>query len=142
MNKNFVLKGHICYSQDKSTLKVYENSYLVCVDGKSKGVFENLPMEYKELPLKDYGDKLIIPGMIDLHVHAPQYAFRGMCMDLELMDWLNQYTFPEEESLFNFYKSTKKQCNNKSLYFCNTPQRCNCTSYGPNGRNRTCKLCW
>ena len=101
MNKNFVLKGHICYSQDKSTLKVCENSYLVCVDGKSKGVFENLPSEYKDLPLKDYGDKLIIPGMVDLHVHAPQYAFRGMCMDLELMDWLNQYTFPEEEKYTN-----------------------------------------
>ena len=101
MNKSFVLKGHICYSQDKSTLKVFENSYLVCVDGKSKGVFENLPNEYKSLPLKDYGDKLIIPGMVDLHIHAPQYAFRGMCMDLELMDWLNQYTFPEEEKYIN-----------------------------------------
>ena len=43
MNKSFVLKGHICYCQDKSTLKVFENSYLVCVDGKSKGVFETLP---------------------------------------------------------------------------------------------------
>jgi guanine deaminase len=51
--------------------------------------------------LKDYSDKLIIPGMVDLHVHAPQYAFRGMCMDLELMDWLNQYTFPEEEKYTN-----------------------------------------
>lgn len=101
MNKDFVIKGHICYSQDKSTLKVYENSYLVCVNGKSKGIFENLPSEYKYLPLKDYGDKLIIPGMVDLHVHAPQYAFRGMCMDLELMDWLNQYTFPEEEKYTN-----------------------------------------
>ena len=101
MNKSFVLKGHICYSQDKSTLKVFENSYLVCVDGKTKGVFENLPNEYKSLPLKDYGDKLIIPGMVDLHIHAPQYAFRGMCMDLELMDWLNQYTFPEEEKYIN-----------------------------------------
>ncbi|MBQ5877621.1 MAG: amidohydrolase family protein [Treponema sp.] len=101
MNKDFVIKGHICYSQDKSTLKVYESSYLVCVDGKSKGIFENLPSEYKDLPLKDYGDKLIIPGMVDLHVHAPQYAFRGMCMDLELMDWLNQYTFPEEEKYTN-----------------------------------------
>ena len=101
MNKNFVIKGHICYSQDKSTLKVYESSYLVCVNGKSKGIFENLPSEYKDLPLKDYGDKLIIPGMVDLHVHAPQYAFRGMCMDLELMDWLNQYTFPEEEKYTN-----------------------------------------
>ena len=107
MNKNFVLKGHICYSQDKSTIKVYENSYLVCVDGKSKGVFENLPDEYKELPLKDYSDKLIIPGMIDLHVHAPQYAFRGMCMDLELMDWLNQYTFPEEEKYTNLNYAKK-----------------------------------
>ena len=101
MNKNFVIKGHICYSQDKSTLKVYESSYLVCVNGKSKGIFENLPSEYQDLPLKDYGDKLIIPGMVDLHVHAPQYAFRGMCMDLELMDWLNQYTFPEEEKYTN-----------------------------------------
>ena len=101
MNKDFVIKGHICYSQDKSTLKVYESSYLVCVNGKSKGIFENLPSEYKDLPLKDYGDKLIIPGMVDLHVHAPQYAFRGMCMDLELMDWLNQYTFPEEEKYTN-----------------------------------------
>lgn len=101
MNKDFVIKGHICYSQDKSTLKVYENSYLVCVNGKSKGIFENLPSEYQNLPLKDYGDKLIIPGMVDLHVHAPQYAFRGMCMDLELMDWLNQYTFPEEEKYTN-----------------------------------------
>ena len=101
MDKNFVLKGHICYSQDKSTLKVFENSFLVCVDGKSKGVFKTLPEEYKNLPLKDYEDKLIIPGMVDLHVHAPQYAFRGMCMDLELMDWLNQYTFPEEEKYTN-----------------------------------------
>ena len=101
MDKNFVLKGHICYSQDKSTLKVFEDSFLVCVDGKSKGVFKTLPEEYKNLPLKDYEDKLIIPGMVDLHVHAPQYAFRGMCMDLELMDWLNQYTFPEEEKYTN-----------------------------------------
>ena len=101
MDKNFVLKGHICYSQDKSTLKVFEDSFLVCVEGKSKGVFKTLPEEYKNLPLKDYEDKLIIPGMVDLHVHAPQYAFRGMCMDLELMDWLNQYTFPEEEKYTN-----------------------------------------
>lgn len=42
------------------------------------------------------GDQLIIPGMNDLHLHAPQYAFHGMYMDLELLEWLNQVTFPEE----------------------------------------------
>lgn len=39
---------------------------------------------------------LIIPGMVDLHIHAPQYAFRGMGMDYELIEWLNTQTFPEE----------------------------------------------
>ena len=93
---DFVLKGHICYSESKNELITRENAYVVCVGGKSKGVFTELPQQYAVLPLKDYSDCLIVPGMIDLHIHAPQYAFRGMCMDLELMDWLNCYTFPEE----------------------------------------------
>ena len=93
----FVLKGHICYSKGKNELITRENAYVVCIDGKSKGVFSELPQQYAALPLTDYGDCLIVPGMTDLHIHAPQYAFRGMCMDLELMDWLNRYTFPEEE---------------------------------------------
>ena len=78
-------------------LDLHENAFAVCVRGVSLGVYDALPEEYSALPLYDYGDALIFPGMIDLHVHAPQYAFRGMCMDLELMDWLNRYTFPEEE---------------------------------------------
>ena len=95
--KDFVLKGNICYSKTKNELEIVEKGYLVCIDGKSAGVFTELPLEYDSLSLVDYGDQLIIPGMVDLHIHAPQYAFRGMSMDLELMDWLNQYTFPEEE---------------------------------------------
>ena len=94
---SFVLKGNICQTVCPKELDLHENSYVVCKDGVSVGIFKNLPNEYSSLPLYDYGDALIFPGMIDLHVHAPQYAFRGMCMDLELMDWLNQYTFPEEE---------------------------------------------
>ena len=38
----------------------------------------------------------MFPGLVDLHIHAPQFAFRGMGMDLELLDWLNTNTFPEE----------------------------------------------
>ena len=46
--------------------------------------------------MTDYGDRLIIPGMTDLHLHAPQFSFRGLGMDMELLDWLNTNTFPEE----------------------------------------------
>ena len=97
MDLSFVIKGNICQTKCADALDLHEHAYAVCVDGLSKGIFDILPEEYADLPLYDYGDALIFPGMVDLHVHAPQYAFRGMCMDLELMDWLNQYTFPEEE---------------------------------------------
>ncbi len=97
MEKSFVVKGNICQTVTSKKLDLHENSFAVCIDGLSVGVFEDLPKEYTHLPLYDYKDALIFPGMVDLHVHAPQYAFRGMCMDLELMDWLNRYTFPEEE---------------------------------------------
>ena len=107
MNKSFVIKGNICQTKNPSELDLHENAYAVCVDGVSKGVFDSLPVEYSSLPLYDYGDALIFPGMVDLHVHAPQYAFRGMCMDLELMDWLNRYTFPEEEKYENLEYAEK-----------------------------------
>ena len=97
MKNSFVIKGNICQTVSSKALDLHERAFAVCVDGVSRGVFETLPEEYSHLPLYDYGDALIFPGMVDLHVHAPQYAFRGMCMDLELMDWLNRYTFPEEE---------------------------------------------
>ena len=107
MKKSFVIKGNICQTKTKTELDLHENAFAVCVDGVSKGVFDTLPVEYANLPLYDYSDMLVLPGMVDLHIHAPQYAFRGMCMDLELMDWLNQYTFPEEEKYENLEYAEK-----------------------------------
>ena len=93
---NLILKGNICYSQTPTQLKTLANGYLVCEDGVSRGVFSEIPAAFKAFPLADYGSDLIIPGLTDLHLHAPQYAFRGLGMDLELLDWLNTHTFPEE----------------------------------------------
>lgn len=95
-SKNFILKGNICYSEDAHTLKTVEQGYLVCQDGKSAGVFHEIPAQFAAYPLEDCGDMLIVPGLVDLHIHAPQFAFRGLGMDLELLDWLNTNTFPEE----------------------------------------------
>ena len=91
---SFILKGNICYSISKTELATI-SGYVVCMDGKCAGVFEKFPEKYKDLELRDLKDKLIIPGMVDLHIHAPQYAFRGMGMDYELIEWLNTHTFPE-----------------------------------------------
>jgi len=94
--KNFVIKGNLCYSENSDSVRLMPASYLVVEDGICAGIFNELPEKYQALPLEDFGDKLIIPGMTDLHVHAPQFSFRGLGMDMELLDWLNTYTFPEE----------------------------------------------
>lgn len=94
--QSFILKGDICFSKNKDEIKNIHDGYVVCVDGISQGAYEKLPEEYKDLELIDYSGKLILPGLVDLHVHAPQFSYRGLGMDLELIDWLNTYTFPQE----------------------------------------------
>ncbi len=101
MENVLILKGNILYSENKDTIVCKANSYLVSKDGVVAGVFEKLPAEYAACPVTDYGDKLILPGMVDMHIHAPQFSFRGNGMDLELLPWLNTYTFPEEAKFEN-----------------------------------------
>lgn len=37
-----------------------------------------------------------MPGLVDTHIHAPQYSFAGSNVDLPLLEWLTKYTFPTE----------------------------------------------
>ena len=37
-----------------------------------------------------------MPGLVDTHIHAPQYCNTGTGYDLQLLDWLDKYTFPTE----------------------------------------------
>lgn len=101
MNKVFALKGDILYSKSLNKVSEHENSYLVCENGKSAGIFKKLPARYKNIKVYDYTGYLIIPGLVDLHLHAPQYIFIGLHMDMELLDWLNKYTFPAEAKYKN-----------------------------------------
>lgn len=93
---SYLVKGDLCFSESKTKLKSIKNGYLYIKEGKIEGVYTTLPENLKGLHVYNYENKLIIPGLSDLHVHAPQYQFRGLWMDLELLEWLNVHTFPEE----------------------------------------------
>ncbi|MDO5337271.1 MAG: amidohydrolase family protein [Eubacteriales bacterium] len=93
----FALKGNICFSTDREHLSFFPHSYVICDNGVCAGVYQKFPDKYIGIPCIDYKDCLVLPGFTDLHVHASQYAFRGLGMDLELIDWLNTRTFPEEQ---------------------------------------------
>ncbi|KAI3372446.1 hypothetical protein L3Q82_022932, partial [Scortum barcoo] len=40
--------------------------------------------------------EFFMPGMVDTHIHAPQYSYAGTALDMPLLQWLNNYTFPVE----------------------------------------------
>lgn len=91
-----VLKGNIAFSVSPEEIKFYLNSFISVDNGRVEGIYQELPEGLKGVAVYDYGDNLIIPGFIDLHVHASQFYQRGIGMDMELIDWLENYTFKEE----------------------------------------------
>jgi len=95
MSACFALKGLILDTPVPGALRS-RKGFLVCENGLCAGVFDVLPERYAGIAVTDCGDALIIPGMSDLHLHAPQYSYCGTAMDLELLDWLERYTYPEE----------------------------------------------
>ena len=92
----YLLHGDLCFSKDRMRIETMENGYMHIRDGKIVALYETVPTNLSSLELKDYHGKIVLPGMVDLHLHAPQYAYRGTKMDLPLLDWLNINTFPEE----------------------------------------------
>ena len=94
--KLFALKGNIIFTKTKAQFTSLEQGYIICKDGTVVDAFQKLPDCYANINIIDCGDKIIIPGLIDLHTHAPQFAFRGLGMDLELLPWLEKYAFTEE----------------------------------------------
>ena len=93
-----IYKAHILFTKEQSRFEVLENGYVaVGADGCVTGVAADLAsLDSTDAEIIDFGDCLLIPAMNDLHVHAPQYRNQGIAMDLELLPWLQNYTFPED----------------------------------------------
>lgn len=47
----------------------------------------------------DGSGKIVIPGLINTHNHAPMSLMRGYADDIPLMEWLNDHIWPMEERL-------------------------------------------
>ena len=93
-----VYKAHILYTKERSRFEVLENGYVAVEDGCVVGISTDLSsLGGDEQSVTDFGDCLLIPAMNDMHVHAPQYRNQGIAMDMELLPWLKNYTFPEEK---------------------------------------------
>ena len=76
-----------------------EDGVLIIEDGKILTIDSAKNVEAQGFDLsicENLPDQLICPGFIDAHVHAPQLDVIGS-YGAQLLDWLNQYTFPAEQ---------------------------------------------
>ena len=78
----FSIHGDIVWTEEFGSFRSVEDGYLTIEDGKIKRVSKERP-NGKIIDKKGF---LIIPGLSDLHLHAPQYAFAGLYMDEELLE--------------------------------------------------------
>ncbi len=82
----------------ENSYEYWEDGLLIIEDGiiQACGSAESLlPTLPNKTPITEYPNSLIIPGFIDTHIHYPQTGMIASYGE-QLLDWLNNYTFPEE----------------------------------------------
>ncbi|TVO36738.1 guanine deaminase [Vibrio algivorus] len=80
------------YRYFEDGLLVVENGLIIDVGD----YVETLAKQNGELEMVNYQDKIITAGFVDTHIHYPQTGMIASYGE-QLLDWLENYTFPEEE---------------------------------------------
>ena len=121
----FLIKGDLAWSGCDRVIVSRKDAYILVEDGLVSGVFDRRPEG--EYEFYDYGGHLVVPGMTDLHLHAPQYQFAGLYMDEELLQWLEKHTFPieaeyrdveyAEKAYGIFTEDLKNSCTTRAVVF-------------------------
>ncbi len=96
-------RGHIVSPIDGSRLNdirdgllvVDENGQIVFVGAESEFDKDAANLQDKIIRRLDFGKRLIMPGMVDTHLHLPQVTATGKSGE-HLMNWLQRFIFPSE----------------------------------------------
>ncbi|MBF0313068.1 MAG: guanine deaminase [Oligoflexia bacterium] len=92
---------------DHSTPRYFEDGVLIV---NRKGLIHKLgaykdkelqrELRSQKIPLTTYKNKIIMPGLIDVHLHFPQTEIIASYGE-QLLTWLERYTFPTEGKFKN-----------------------------------------
>lgn len=95
----------VAHSLSQDELEILPLALLEVVDGvvRSKRAVSSaaearalLPASTTLASVVHIANGFLTPGMVDTHTHAPQYPNNGLGAELELLAWLDKYTFPLE----------------------------------------------
>jgi guanine deaminase len=85
---------------DDGALEAFSDGAVAFRDGRilATGDYASVRAGHRDADVVDARDAILLPGLVDTHVHYPQIGVIG-AMGLELLDWLAQRTLPEEARL-------------------------------------------
>jgi guanine deaminase len=108
MGGPLIFHGTVIHSLSVSELAVHKDTLLVVEAGGTIELVEpdvakaqvpqllaSLGISEKDVRYLEQG-QFIIPGFVDTHNHAPQWAQRGLGQSMHILDWLDKVTFPNE----------------------------------------------
>jgi guanine deaminase len=100
------VRGRLIHTPVLGEVSIHEDAMLtVGADGNIDALIDSQSPEFssaldaaeRRRALVTLADgQYLLPGLVDLHVHAPQWPQLGKALHLPLYDWLRQYTFPLE----------------------------------------------
>ena len=103
MNKAFVVVGTAYHTPTPDALEILPNVVIaVGSDGRIKAIHDADTKPAAELiassdvVVRLGTNERLMPGLIDTHIHAPQWPQLGTGLDISLDKWLFEYTFPLE----------------------------------------------
>ncbi len=99
MSPGFAIRAAAFHTPERGRLEVLADT-LIEVSGA--GVIERVgPVDADRLAAVETlvtlpRGQYLLPGLVDLHVHAPQWPQLGKALDVPLEEWLQRHTFPLE----------------------------------------------
>ena len=102
----FAIRGTLVHAPAAGDIEILDDA-LIAVDNGGRiaavsspgrpdyGKLEQLARDAGRLEVLSPGEYLL-PGLVDTHVHAPQWPQLGKALDRPLDEWLMKYTFPLE----------------------------------------------
>jgi len=95
VDKLFINAHVLCMDDDFNR---YEKGAVAVVGNQIQAVGDmaELEIEYQAQEVIDCGEKILMPGLVNVHTHVPMNLLRGLGDDLRLDVWLLGYIMPVE----------------------------------------------
>lgn len=96
MKKAWSVRATVMQTPRRGELQVLED---VVVDVDTDGTIVAVGEREGAVDVELGDDSVLLPGLVDTHIHAPQWPQLGTGLDVPLEQWLFEYTFPLEQRL-------------------------------------------